>query len=147
LYVQPFRKIVLMFIARTFTLQVQMKMYPQSVISAGNWFRIVPERIFGQLSTLVYPGHTVINILLFGLGIYTFIQMLWNKFPGWEAALVLGTFSIVLAIPGIMSPLNWDRYYLFPVVFARVYIAVGLAKVFAVIAQKLAQPMQARIIV
>lgn len=144
LYVQPYRKIVLMFIARTFTLQVQMKMYPQSVVSAGNWLRIVPERIFGQLSTLAYPGHTVINILLFVLGIYTFIQILWNKFPGWEAALVLGTFSIVLAVPGIMSPLNWNRYYLFPVVFARVYIAVGLTKVFAVMAQKLAQPIQAR---
>jgi hypothetical protein len=136
LYPSPFRKIVLMFIARSFTLQVQMKMYPQSVVMAGNWLQILPERIFGQLSTPSYPGHNVINILLFCLGVYVLVRLLWNKFPGWEAALVLGAFSLVLAVPGVISPLDWNRYYLFPVIFVRVYIAIGLAKIFSVFFNK-----------
>jgi hypothetical protein len=139
LYTSPFRKIVLMFIARSFTLQVQMKMYPQSVVMADNWLQIVPERVFGQLATLPYPGHFVINILLFSLGAYVIFQMLWKKLPGWEAALVLSAFSIVLAVPGAMSPLAWNRYYLFPVIFARVYIAIGVIKICSVLFQKAGQ--------
>jgi hypothetical protein len=143
LYTSPFRKIVLMFIARSFTLQVQMKMYPQSVVMADNWLQIVPERVFGQLVTLPYPGHFVINILLFSLGVYVIFQMLWKKLPGWEAALVLSAFSIVLAVPGAMSPLAWNRYYLFPVIFVRIYIAIGLVKLFSVLFQKARQQIWA----
>ncbi len=136
LYTSPFRKIALMSIARTFTLQVQMKMYPQSVVTLENWLRIVPGRIFDQLSTLAYPGHYLINIFLFCVGVYVVVHALWNKSPGWEAGLILGTFSVVLAVPGMFSPLDWNRYYLFPVLFSRVFIAVGLAKVFSVVIPK-----------
>jgi len=65
------------------------------------------------------------------------VHALWNKSPGWEAGLVLGTFSIVLAVPGMFSPLDWNRYYLFRVIFSRVHIAIGLAKVFSVVIPKI----------
>jgi hypothetical protein len=48
--------------------------------------------------------------------------------PGTE--LVLLTLAGSLVVPAILSPLDWDRYYLFPVLFCGICGAVGVASAF-----------------
>jgi hypothetical protein len=144
LYTKPIQNTALMFVSRAFTIQVQMIKSSKYAITPENWKRIVPERIFQQYATLAYPGHYAINFILFLIGLYIVFYTILNKNPGWEASLLLGTFSIVLAVPGILTPLDWVRYYLFPVIFARIYIAVGFAKVLSVLTQKVTQKMRVR---
>jgi hypothetical protein len=144
LYTRPIQNTVLMFVSRAFTMQVQMIKSSKYAVTAENWIKIVPERIFQKYATLAYPGHYAINFILFLIGLYIVFYTILNKNPGWEASLLLGTFSIVLAVPGILTPLDWERYYLFPVIFARMYIAVGFAKVFSVLAQKVTQKIRVR---
>ena len=129
LYHNPLQNMALMFVARSMTLDVQKILYSSSVIRPEDWFRIVPDRIFAQYATPFYPANFAINIILFAIGIYSIIQFLKKTSPGWEAYLMLAALALTSAIPALFSPLDWPRYYLFPVLFARIFIAIGVAVV------------------
>jgi hypothetical protein len=53
------------------------------------------------------------------------LQSVREARPGTE--LVLLTLGGSLVVPAILSPLDWDRYYLFPVLFSGLCGAVGVA--------------------
>jgi hypothetical protein len=127
LYHNPLQNTALMFVARSMTLDVQKILYPSGVIHPGDWFRIVPIRIFAEYATPFYPAHLAINVILFSVGGYCVFQILTKTMPGWEANLMLVALAFTCALPALFSPLDWPRYYLFPVIFARIFIAIGLA--------------------
>lgn len=127
LYHNPLRNTALMFAARSMTLDVQKVLYPSGVIQPGDWLRIVPDRIFAHYATPSYPAHFVINLILFILGAYWVFQIITKTTPGWQANLLLVALALTCALPALFSPLDWLRYYLFPVLFARIFIAIGFA--------------------
>lgn len=51
----------------------------------------------------------------------------WPADPGGAAAIALLAAALFAAGPALLTPVDWDRYYLFPVVFLTVLIAVGAA--------------------
>ena len=71
-----------------------------------------------------------LNALLAGLGLLFLARGAWRWTKdggGPAAAVVLLAGGVFTAGPALMTPVDWDRYYLFPVVFLTVVIAVGAA--------------------
>ncbi len=71
-----------------------------------------------------------LNVLLGGLGLLFLTRAAWRwtkDGSGPAAAVVLLFVGLFTAGPALMTPVDWDRYYLFPVVFLTVFIAVGAA--------------------
>lgn len=72
-----------------------------------------------------------LNALLAGLGLLFLARGAWRwtkDGSGPAAAVVLLAVGLFTAGPALMTPVDWDRYYLFPVVFLTVLIAVGAAR-------------------
>ena len=88
-----------------------------------------------------------LNALLAGLGLLFLARgtRRWTKDgSGPAAAVVLLAVGLFTAGPALMTPVDWDRYYLFPVVFLTVLIAVGAARGPGEIRRLLAARTQAR---
>ncbi|HYN42744.1 MAG TPA: phospholipid carrier-dependent glycosyltransferase [Thermoanaerobaculia bacterium] len=82
------------------------------------------------LKTYTVTRVATLNVLLGGLGLLFLLRATWRwtkDGSGPAAAVVLLSVGIFTAGPALMTPLDWDRYYLYPVVFLTVLIAVGAA--------------------
>lgn len=72
-----------------------------------------------------------LNTPLAGLGLLFMARGAWRwtkDGSGPAAAVVLLAVGLFTAGPALLTPVDWDRYYLFPVVFLTVLIAVGAAR-------------------
>jgi hypothetical protein len=126
LYTNLLKNTALMVVSRIFTVDVQTKMYSQAAVTPENWLWIVPGRIFGQYSTPYYPAQFIFNLFFFAMGFYKIFRVLRLKLSGWEGSIVLCCLSLVCVGPALFIPLDWERYYVYPVLFARMFIAVGI---------------------
>jgi hypothetical protein len=90
---------------------------------------VLPKRILQDYATLRIDGAIVINILLVFLGlvymISTSIKWWKNKSPE-PSTPALVAIALTSTIPVLMTPLDWDRYYLFPVFFSTIIIVLGI---------------------
>ena len=73
----------------------------------------------------------LINALLGSVGLVYLVRSAWQwlvgkgNSPASPVLLVVGCVSV---FPALTTPLDWDRYYLFPVVFLSLMIAIGLGR-------------------
>ncbi len=82
------------------------------------------------LKTYTVTRVATLNVLLGGLGLLFLTRAAWRwtkEGSGPAAAVVLLAVGLFTAGPALITPVDWDRYYLFPVVFLTVFIAVGAA--------------------
>jgi hypothetical protein len=91
--------------------------------------RAVTRRVFSEHAILQFPGSWVVNG---GFTLWGFLVLEWRALrsvrerqPGTELVVLLLGGSVV--VPALLTPLDWGRYYLFPVVFASLCSAVGIA--------------------
>ncbi len=126
-YSNPIVNTIGIFKIRSLLLNIQTQRLPDHAITAANWLERMPGQIFGDFVTPPYPFGWAINLALFIAGCYFVTRAFWKQLPGGDAALVLILFALTCAGPALFSPLSWDRYYLFPVLFARMFMAAGLA--------------------
>ncbi|MFN7987380.1 MAG: phospholipid carrier-dependent glycosyltransferase [Thermoanaerobaculia bacterium] len=71
-----------------------------------------------------------LNALLGGLGLLFLLRAAWRRTKegsGPGAALALLVVGLFTAVPALLTPVDWDRYYLYPVVSLTVLIAIGAA--------------------
>lgn len=120
------------FYARQKTVEQQMAMYTDIVILPGNRPGILLNRVFN------YPVHIknknirwvsfLLNLCLTALGVHHVTKNITKS--GSEANIYLSflTSSVVLAIPMLFVPLDWDRYYMYPVLFVCIFCAIGIAQ-------------------
>lgn len=116
---------------RLYEIQMQQKAYPQASIGGvGTWIQIVPNRILHSFATINSQGFLTINLILLLVGL---IYLLYKSFRYLKnvdqnpLSLVILFICITSAIPPLFTPLDWPRYYLLPVYFSTLVIAVGLA--------------------
>jgi hypothetical protein len=92
--------------------------------------QIVPERVFATYAALRLPFGVVINGALCALGIGLALYTLRRRIHDREraaAGLALVAVAVAGAGPSLMTPLDWGRYFLLPVVFSSAFIAIGFA--------------------
>jgi len=89
---------------------------------------VISERVFSTCAALRFPGAAVLNILLCAVGAFVSIKrsVSWccgGRRGGPDLALLL--VSATAVGPILLVFLDWNRYYVLPVVFGSVYIALG----------------------
>jgi dolichyl-phosphate-mannose-protein mannosyltransferase len=92
----------------------------------------IGERVFYQCAALRFPGSLIINLLLCSVGLWFLLFAAWTWLrsgAGYGGSLVLILIAFSASAPALMTPLDWDRYYLFPVFFSTVFIAVGCSRI------------------
>ena len=134
LYAQPLLRTVAMVLFRRWEMTRQA-MNPQWYIpDFSTRMRILPLRIFRD-----YPAVHIefFNELLSALGLYVLVQTGWQWLADKNRAaigattnagtsvaiLIVGT---VTTLPPLLTPLDWDRYYMYPVLFVSIGVAVSL---------------------
>ncbi len=76
-----------------------------------------------------FPGAWIINVLFFSMGLFYLVRAglrcLRKSGRNFTSLSILAV-AAVTALPALFTPLDWDRYYLYPVVFVSLVMAVGV---------------------
>jgi hypothetical protein len=132
LWPAPVERTQRMFDHKLEEMERQAKYYPQdSIDSMKKRIEVVPERVFQTYAVLDFKGSLVVNSLLFLTGLWYLLKKIWSRLttdrwfePAPTAILLVG---IAVSTPPLLTPLDWDRFYLFPVFFSTLLIAIGIA--------------------
>jgi hypothetical protein len=132
LYPDPLGRTLLMFQHRRAEMAYQITKEPQiGIPDLAARLQIVPQRIFKDYLVLNFPGAWIVNVGLFGLGTYFLLrtaqQWLANK-GGTSASVAALAVASVTVLPALLTPLDLDRYYLFPILFVSCSIAIGIGR-------------------
>lgn len=90
---------------------------------------ILPQRIFEKNDSLNFYGSGWVSGALTALGVIVLVVLAWRWLRGRRepvAAATLLVFAAAMVGPALATPLDWDRYYLFPEVFSLMCIGVAL---------------------
>ena len=145
LYAAPVKNVEVTIESRAILLRDQEDRFPEAVITGLDRWTIVPRRILGQYATFSFPYHYYISIGLLVLGLVAAAGRIWSREKGWEAQMVLLSLALFCAIPALFTPLDWDRYFMYPVVFARIYISMGLCSLLLLVLWRLVHPTGMRV--
>ena len=134
LYPQPWLRTIAMVRFRQWEMTNQARRPEWRIPDFFARLHIVPLRIFHD-----YPA---VHILFFNepltvLGLFVLIRGAWRWVQGKErltggrsmsagTALAILVVAAVTALPPLLTPLDWDRYYMYPVIFVSVSVAIGL---------------------
>jgi hypothetical protein len=117
---------------RVVEMKYQMKVMPDHAISGTRQrATVLKDRVFESFSPFRFRGAAWINIPLSFAGLIYLVVCAWRWLFGNEtragpgvASVVLLAFAVVVAGPTLMTPIDWDRYFLLPVIFCTVFTAV-----------------------
>ena len=90
---------------------------------------VLPRRIFGEYASVHFPGSETLYLGLTALGVIGLTWQTWRWLSAGHsngAGPVIATFTALLAGPSLLTPLDWERYYLFPVAFDILCVAVAV---------------------
>ena len=133
LWSNPILRTEEMFYQRQNALTLQEMAYPGSAMTGIiDRIKIVTKRIFENYAIFNFNYAWLINIPIFLLGFYFVLKTTVTSIrasPFNPASLVILIISISTSIPSLLTPLDWQRYYLYPVFFSYIYIVIGIWKV------------------
>ena len=131
LYPDPLGHTLAMFTSRLTEVQKHIGLYPRFAIHGlGMRFDVVSQRVLQDFAAISVRGAIFINLLLCAIGASVLVRAAWSWLRGNEnggTSMVLMAVAFTTAAPALLTPLDWDRYYLLPVIFSSVGIAVGIA--------------------
>lgn len=130
LWKNPLDRTLTMFNSRVFEMSVQTIDFPESRIQGfGEHISVLTERIFENHASIRFDGALWINIFFFLIGFVFLTVKAFQYFryrhsnPGSVVILAVG---LAASIPSLFTPLDWDRYYLFPIYFSTMAIVIGI---------------------
>jgi hypothetical protein len=130
LWPDPLNRTVKMFNQRADEMHIQENTYPTAKIEGIiQRIKIVTKRIFNNFAAIPLLFFWPINISFFIIGfVYSLVKSLQflkhkNSNTALISILIIGT---ITSFPTLLTPLDWDRYYLLPVYFSTIFIAVGV---------------------
>lgn len=141
LWEAPVSRTIWMFLHRFQEMQVQAQAMPQYVMNGiVDRFVTVTYRVFENYSPISFGGALWINIPLFligltGCSIETLNYIRGEKTSPLHISLLL--IGVVAAIPSLLTPLDWDRYFILPVFFFSAVICLGLTRVIKFLGQSI----------
>lgn len=89
--------------------------------------QILPVRIFESYAALPVPWLINLGLFIVGVGVVSYAGSAWVQQKNKNMispALLIG--AIFAATPPLFTSIDWDRYYLFPVFFSTMLIAIGI---------------------
>lgn len=130
LWRNPLDRTITMFNQRIIEMSVQTNVFPESRIQGfGQHISVVTNRIFESYSSLHFDGALWINFILFLIGfIYLVakaVKYIKNQNSKPEAVVIM-VIGLVTSFPSFYTPLDWERYYILPVYFSTMAIAIGI---------------------
>ncbi len=128
LYPNPLARTRAMFMLRISEMSSQSQNPLWGMSGLEQRLAIIPRRILEDYA-LIHSG--LINALLGSVGLAYLVRSAWQWLigkGGSPASPVLLMVACVSVLPALTTPLDWDRYYLFPIVFLSALIAIGLGK-------------------
>ncbi len=128
LYRQPLLRTAAMVQFRRWEMTGQTRNSRWHIPDLFAWLGIVPRRILSEYPAVHFG---LINGLLAALGLYALARAAWRWLAGKDEAagatgIALLAVAAVTALPMLTTPLDWDRYYMYPVLFVSVGMAVGV---------------------
>jgi 4-amino-4-deoxy-L-arabinose transferase-like glycosyltransferase len=138
LWSAPAGKFQALYLHRLDQMQMQVTAMPQDHIdSISQRFRIIPIRLLwththtfswtaSSLEKVILSG---INIVLFLTGFVYLVNQAWSwlsRGKAKEASIITLLMGVSTSIPVFFTPLDWDRYYLFPVFFITLCMTIGI---------------------
>jgi hypothetical protein len=131
LYPDPLARTGRLFTYRWQAIEAQQAQYADAAIRGLEMrVAVVPQRVLQDYAAFRFPGAWVVNSLLFTAGILYLARGAWRYLfngGGSAASLALLLFGFATAAPSLLTPLDWDRYYLLPVAFSTIGVAVAIA--------------------
>ena len=130
LYPAPVERAIAMADHRVTEMQEQYEAIPPSRITdPAMRLSLLSERVFQTHAAWTFTGARPLNIGLTLLGLAYLLMKAWRWL--WRrqtsgAATVTLAFGAVTAGPALLTPLDWPRYYLFPVIFSLLCMAAAL---------------------
>ena len=127
LWSSPIARSVQMFSDRAQGMSLQTTLYSGSYMDPVQRITIIPTHVFQDYASLPIPA--VFNFVLVSLGVLITLLsirslLIWQDFiPAYVTFLIMAFFA---ATPIWLSQLDWDRYYIFPVLFATVFTAIAI---------------------
>ncbi|NPV75218.1 MAG: phospholipid carrier-dependent glycosyltransferase [Anaerolineae bacterium] len=134
LYSNPLVNTARMFKFRVQEMSIQVAGFPENVLPNSPLQRldIISQRIFEDYAWPNFSGARWLNLTLAAVGLGNLLWRAWRWLRSGEndpSAAALLALLAPLATAALATPLDWDRYYLFPVVLAACCGAVGLGTV------------------
>jgi 4-amino-4-deoxy-L-arabinose transferase-like glycosyltransferase len=131
LYPDPLGRTLAMFHHRLGEFRTQSALYSGSVIR-GTTARVnvVSGRVLQDYATISFSGSRIVNFLLGALGASFLMQEAWLWLRGYDAgrtSVVILTVALTTATPALFTPFDWERYFLLPVIFSTVCVAIGIS--------------------
>lgn len=130
LWPAPFARSVQLFTDRVQGVSWQTTTYSGSYMDIGQRIPIILTRVFHDYASLPIPA--MFNFILVALGMWITFMSLRSLLarqdfkPGYVTFLIMAFFA---ATPIWLSPLDWDRYYIYPVLFATAFTAIAIDRV------------------
>ena len=137
LYADPVGHALRMVQQRAAEMQLQRTKMPASMTSGWSMrLRVVLLRVLETYAGLCFPGAWVFNLVLTLLGAGMAALGAWRWWVGrggTPAEVVLLLAALTTATPSLLTPIDWDRYYLLPVVFSTLFVAIGMGRAVAAV--------------
>jgi hypothetical protein len=141
LWPDPIRRTEKMFQERSNEMSTQQKLITDNQIDTlQKRIRVLPKRILNTYATLHFTRSWWVNFPLVLIGLAVAIKKSWlwfcrkNDSPG-AFLFILG--GLAAAAPVLITPLDWDRYYLLSVYFSTGLISVGFGWLVSIIWKQL----------
>lgn len=105
----------------------QTTIYTGSYMTPAQRLTVIPMRVFHDYASLPIPA--VFNFILVALGVWIALRasrglLTRRDFnPAHASFLIMALFT---ATPIWLSQLDWDRYYMYPVIFATAFTAIAI---------------------
>ena len=128
LYPNPIYRTALMIKFRNYEMTMQQVLYPESIIANASRLSILFSRLFQDFTFLNFHSGWLVNCFLFGIGLYVLIRSAHRWLKGRSGDATAGGIlfvSLTMVVPSLFTPLDWERYYLFPVLFICLCTSVG----------------------
>lgn len=131
LYSNPLVNTARMFKFRVQEMSIQVAGFPENVLPNSPLERlgVISQRIFENYAWPNFPGARWPNLTLAAIGLGNLLWRAWRWLRRGEnnpSAAVLLVLPAPLAAAALATPLDWDRYYLFPILLAACCGAAGL---------------------
>lgn len=102
---------------------------PDSIETFAQRINIIPLRIWQDFAPIRFNGSIVLNLLLTLVGIAilaNFSLAWWRGTSKNSTAFVLLAVGFFASVPSFFTMLDWDRYYLLPVIFSTIAISIAI---------------------
>jgi hypothetical protein len=157
LYPAPFARTAAMLYLRSGEIASTQKVAEWAISGLGERFTIVPYRVFDDF---IFPSGTFGDTMLLHIFVIGSIGTLclWGlirlgvgavrHLKGLEANpahLVLLCLYIVTALPGLCTPLDWERYYLHAVFFNLIFISMALQHIIRLVSPRVCELFRSRV--